>query len=405
MRPNHMLRIPVALLIIALIVGMLSLEIHVRAQDSTPEGNTSSNRIVYLEGSDYRSSVFVHDLDTNTTQDLLGSSYSVQDLTSMPNGEMAFVSGGELYRWDGTNAVDITPPNTLQVFSLIGSVDGQLAFVLLNDDTESYTDFKLYVWEDGEYRGLGSVSRYPVVTWSADGRLAFESNHDGNDEIYVWAEGELTNISNSPSADAHPTWSPDGRLAYVSSRDGAAEIYVWDGTTTVNVSQSDAWDEYPVWSQDGRLAFVSSINGSRTLFVWDGTTLIDLGQVDGHYLTWSADGQLAFTSFRDGNREIYVWANGVITNLSQSTGAEWQPTWSADGYLAFTSYHNNLGELFVWDGGALTSIVQSATDLAWSVDGQLAFSSAGDIFIWDGSTITNITDTPDRYEHHPRWLA
>jgi hypothetical protein len=400
MQLSRKIRLSAIFLITVLLISVSSLGIQVRAQDSTPEANAPSNRIAYLNN-EY---LIVHDLDTDRHQELEGPAFYIDDVTPIEGGRLMFTFGGSLYLWDGTTAADITPPDTLQIFDLVEDTDGRLAFTLLEDDTETYNDFKLYLWQDGEYTNLGLVPRFPVITWSADGRLAFESNRDGNDEIYVWAEGELTNVSNSPGADARPTWSPDGRLAYVSSRDGAADIYVWDGTTTVNVSQSDTWDEYPVWSPDGRLAFVSSSNGSRTLFVWDGSTLIDLGQADGNYVTWSDDGKLAFTSFRDGNRELYVWENGVTTNISQSVGAEWQPTWSADGRLAFTSYHDDFPELFVWDGDALTRIGQSAADLTWSIDGRLAFAATGDIFIWDGSTATNITNTPDLNEYSPLWL-
>jgi Tol biopolymer transport system component len=401
MRRNHLSRLYAAFMMTMLMVGTL----HVSAQDSTPEANPPSNRIAYLEGGEYRASVFVHDLDTGTQQDLLGSSYYADYLTAVTDGRLAFLWSGELYLWDGTTAANINPPDSLQISSLVGSADGRLAFVLKERDAIYSNEFNLYVWENGAYRRLGSVPRSAIVTWSADGRLAFESNRDGNDEIYVWDGDTLTNVSSSTSADARPTWSADGRLAYVSSRDGAAEIYVWDGTTTINVSQSDAWDEYPIWSPDGRLAFLSSSNGNRTLFVWDGNTLTDLGQADGHFLTWSADGHLAFTSFRDGNREIYVWANGVSTNISQSAGEDWQPTWSIDGRLTFTTYHDNLRELFVWDG-SLTSIGQwnRVSDFAWNIDGRLAFSADGEIFVWDGSTATNITNTPDQNEFNPYWL-
>ncbi len=47
--------------------------------------------------------------------------------------------------------------------------------------------------------------------WSPDGtRIAFDSNRDGNVEIYVIdASGlNVTRITNSPRSSSAPTWSP-----------------------------------------------------------------------------------------------------------------------------------------------------------------------------------------------------
>ena len=67
-------------------------------------------------------------------------------------------------------------------------------------------------------------------SWSPDGnRIAFTSNRDGNDEIYVMrADGTAqTRLTTNPATDRTPTWSPGGRdLAFTSERDGNADIYV-----------------------------------------------------------------------------------------------------------------------------------------------------------------------------------
>ena len=56
------------------------------------------------------------------------------------------------------------------------------------------------------------ADQWPV--WSADGtKIAFESNRDGNSEIYVMnADGsEQTNITRNPAADTLPSWIPPQR--------------------------------------------------------------------------------------------------------------------------------------------------------------------------------------------------
>ena len=61
------------------------------------------------------------------------------------------------------------------------------------------------------------------------GLIAFVSDRDGNQEIYVMnADGSgLTSLTNNAADDYDPAWSPDGRqIAFYSDRDGNWEIYL-----------------------------------------------------------------------------------------------------------------------------------------------------------------------------------
>ncbi len=65
--------------------------------------------------------------------------------------------------------------------------------------------------------------------WSPEsGRIAFYSDRDGNNDIYVMDAdgGNVRNLTRHPANEYHPTWSPDGtRIAFSSDRDGTGEIY------------------------------------------------------------------------------------------------------------------------------------------------------------------------------------
>src|SRR5215210_7256925 len=56
-----------------------------------------------------------------------------------------------------------------------------------------------------------------------NGKIAFQSNRDGNSEIYTMnATGTaLDRLTNNHATDSEPAWSPDGnRIAFQSTRDG-----------------------------------------------------------------------------------------------------------------------------------------------------------------------------------------
>jgi Tol biopolymer transport system component len=79
-------------------------------------------------------------------------------------------------------------------------------------------------------------------SWSPDGRrIAFVSDRDGNDEVYVMnADGSgQRNLTRNPGRDGHPVWSPDGRtIGFVSDRGGNRDIYVMntDGSRQRNLT-------------------------------------------------------------------------------------------------------------------------------------------------------------------------
>jgi len=83
-------------------------------------------------------------------------------------------------------------------------------------------------------------------------RIAFVSNRDGNEEIYVTnAMGrKQINLTKNPADDWAPSWSPDGSyIAFVSNRDGGNKIYIMnaDGTNPRFLVEG----EDPCWFPDG----------------------------------------------------------------------------------------------------------------------------------------------------------
>lgn len=91
--------------------------------------------------------------------------------------------------------------------------------------------------------------------WHPDGsRIAFTSNRDGNDEVYVMnADGTgQTRLTNNAYGDDDPTWSPDGsRIAFTSFRPPVTEIYAMhaDGTGEARITTTGG--EMPAWGSTG----------------------------------------------------------------------------------------------------------------------------------------------------------
>ena len=217
------------------------------------------------------------------------------------------------------------------------------------------------------------------ATLSPNGeRIAFQTNRDGNWEIYVMnADGTgQTNITNNAFLDGTQAWSPDGtKIAFRSYRTGGSDIYVMDtdGSSPTRLTNNPANDLHPDWSPDGtKIAFISTRDGLNEIYVMNSTDgsgqtslTNDPGAHDGDP-DWSPDGsKIAFYSTRDADDvEIYVMnADGTgQTRLTDSPGADYNPSWSPDGgWIAFFSDRDDNLEIYVMnaDGTGQTNITDN----------------------------------------------
>ena len=232
----------------------------------------------------------------------------------------------------------------------------------------------------------------------ANGRIAFVSNRDGNDEIYAMAVDGTgqTRLTSSAAVDDDPVWSPDGsRIAFRSDRDGNPEIYVMNanGSGPTRLTDNLATDQKPTWSPDGtRMAFWSDRNGNFEIFVMnaDGTGQTNVSNNASVDLqpAWSPAGnRIAFWSDRDGNLEIYVMnADGTgQTRLTNSPAIDEDPAFSPDGTrLVYNSNSDGNNEVYVMnaDGTGQTRLTNSPAfdgQSTWSPDGtRMAFVSTRD---------------------------
>ena len=205
----------------------------------------------------------------------------------------------------------------------------------------------------------------PAFSRSGD-KIAFMSFRDGNAEIYIMhADGtSQTRLTNNPGSDLEPTFSPDGsKIAFVSDRSGHVGIWVMnvDGSNPVELMDGIGGRE-PEFSPDGtKIVFGGNGGSGNDTEIWtmnaDGTGRNNLTQdslVHDYSPSFSPDGTKV-VYFRDPNMgssqpDIYMMnsdgSNRV--NITQNGGGDHNPSFSPDGtQIVFESFRNNKAEIWV----------------------------------------------------------
>jgi Tol biopolymer transport system component len=232
--------------------------------------------------------------------------------------------------------------------------------------------------------------------WSPDGRrLLFESDRDGNRDIYVMAaDGTgVQRLTHDEGEDAQPAWAPDGRrIVFRSDRDAGTGLWKLDlepGATPVFLLADSSPELTPDWAPDGsRIAFTSVRSGNADIWTVpaEGGQLIQLttSEYRDVWPRWSADGQwLVFFSRRDTNGEwdqLYSlnWASRNVHRLTdQPTHHHFTPDWSPDGSRMITALSDSVADralaIFSTAGELESRFAESYSRVfqpAWSPDGR-----------------------------------
>jgi Tol biopolymer transport system component len=233
-----------------------------------------------------------------------------------------------------------------------------------------------------------ATGRAPAAFTGQPGTIAFQTDRDGNNEIYTFHPGgNLVRLTNNAVSDTDPAWSPDGtKLVFVSDRDGNNEIYTMTatGSAQTRLTINAASDTDPSWSADGsQIVFASNRDGNFEIFKMnaDGSAQTQLTHTSGpfaqaHFPQWSPDGsKIAYQSSATGGTEVDSM-NPDGTNdvdLTNNFTGDQNPAWSPDGkHIAF----ERSGDVFTMnpDGSSQTKIStggQIQRMPAWSPDGSL----------------------------------
>jgi hypothetical protein len=140
-----------------------------------------------------------------------------------------------------------------------------------------------------------------IETWFCEsafaGRIAFVSDRDGNEEIYLMDMDGSNQIrlTHDPGADTCPVFSPNGKtIAFFSNRIGSYRVYImnWNGTNIQEIPNSEcaigSWiaGRGIAWSPDGQKLLLKPSNISLATINLDGSgkSIIWSGSINGHDL-------------------------------------------------------------------------------------------------------------------------
>ncbi|MFB6232130.1 MAG: T9SS type A sorting domain-containing protein [Salinibacter sp.] len=287
--------------------------------------------------------------------------------------------------------------------------------------------------KDSGTASSGKVNSTPV---ESSAHLAFSSDRDGNQEIYVRRpDGSFNRLTDDSRRDRNPDWSPDGETIAFQRRTSQSDhdiytVEVASGQVQPVVNNS-AKDRKPSWSPDGNQFAFTSKSGSyedNDLLTMDadGSSRAEIvtgaSEVDQGTPSWSVDDRIAYPNdITNGDGDVHaIDPDGQNdTNLTDDSSTRFAgPHWSPDGNkVAMYSggYSGNDWEIYVLDvqTGNLTQLTDnSANDRhpTWSPGGgRIAFASDrdGDFEIYTisangGGDLIQITDNSAR-DFQPDW--
>lgn len=218
--------------------------------------------------------------------------------------------------------------------------------------------------------GKSSEASTPAISYSLDslfsieGQIIFQSDLDGDNELYLLTNKGIRQLTDNEWQDEFPRVSPDGRwIAFSANRYGNYDIFVMamDGSKTRRLTASSQDESELAWTPDGRkivyteerkrvvgrsytLWSIDLATGERQRFLTEFSGSCALPDFS-FYATW-----LTFTGKKTVGWDIYLadLESNKIINLSEN-GQSCRSRFSPDGrWLVYVSHEaDHKGDIFI----------------------------------------------------------
>ncbi len=257
---------------------------------------------------------------------------------------------------------------------------------------------------------VGDVSRARPVTsgsgkadlsvdWAPDGRIVYDSNQSGTDDIWITSAdgGSPKQLTSNTRINQSPAVSPDGRhIVFNSDRTGTPHLWRMnlDGSDQRQLTNGASGEQNAQFSPDGRWLVYRTAFGKFT--VWkmpaSGDEPVQLTDKLSRLPTISPDGKLVAYFYRDENAPwriaVAPLEGGEPLKTTDISAVPLDLNWTPDGRaLAYTDSRSGVSNIFAQplDGGAPKQLTDFKADRIFSFD----FSRDGKQLALSRGTIIN----------------